>query len=209
MKIQWIFHHNPDLILYGEDGMDAVALESAKLPHVGIKEGAMKQMFEQMSGAHGGMQKMMDDMLESCRKTREACQAAADQEENNAAVGAWKQAVVQAEEALQAGEELTERNADALLDRAKLLMDQLKRTLEADPAVRAAIFLYEPTILESGGEHITLAELQERVAAASAAAQLQTEALGLARLCRTLKTHRVRVHDPRKAADRRRPGIWR
>ena len=32
--------------LYGEDGMDAVALESAKLPHIGIKEGAFKAMFE-------------------------------------------------------------------------------------------------------------------------------------------------------------------
>ena len=32
--------------LYGEDGMDAVALESAKLPHIGIPPKKMKDMFE-------------------------------------------------------------------------------------------------------------------------------------------------------------------
>ena len=30
MKIQWIFHHNPDLILYGEDGSQEKTIDLAK-----------------------------------------------------------------------------------------------------------------------------------------------------------------------------------
>ena len=30
MKIQWIFHHNPDLIVYGEDGSQEKTIDLAK-----------------------------------------------------------------------------------------------------------------------------------------------------------------------------------
>jgi serine/threonine protein kinase len=95
-----------------------------------------------------------------------ACQAAADQQGNNEAVRAWKQAVVQAEQGRRDAVELTEAAAEALLQRAKALMDRLKQSLELDPMVRAAIFLYEPSIHSSDEEPITFSELQARVAAA-------------------------------------------
>ena len=48
--------------LYGEDGMDAVALESAKLPHIGIKEGKLKDMYEhQVAHQHYGREKERAD----------------------------------------------------------------------------------------------------------------------------------------------------
>ena len=93
-----------------------------------------------------------------------ACQAAADQRSNNAAVSQWKAAVAQAEAGLLSGVELTETSADALLDRAKALMEKLKAVLVVDPAVRAAIFLYEPTVASGGEtEPIEFSELQARV----------------------------------------------
>jgi DNA-directed RNA polymerase II subunit RPB1 len=44
--------------LYGEDGMDAVALESAKLPHIGIPQGKMKATYEHLiTSPHYGKDK--------------------------------------------------------------------------------------------------------------------------------------------------------
>ena len=99
-----------------------------------------------------------------------ACQVAADRQALNEAVRDWKQRVVQAELDLAAGIELTEASAAALLERAKALMNQLKWSLEGDPMVRAAIFLYEPSIQDTDEheEPIRFEELQARVAAAQA-----------------------------------------
>ena len=48
--------------LYGEDGMDAVALESAKLPHIGIKEGKLRDMYEHaIAHQHYGREKERAD----------------------------------------------------------------------------------------------------------------------------------------------------
>ena len=106
-----------------------------------------------------------------------ACQAAADQPSNNAAVSQWKLAVDEAEADLLSGVELTEPTAEALLDKAKALMYQLKGTLVLNTTVRAAIFLYEPTV-EGGDEPIEFTELQARVAAAQAAAEWLQERAG-------------------------------
>ena len=43
---------------------EAVTNPDGSTKSLNPEEAAMKQMFEQMSGAHGGMQKMMDDMLQ-------------------------------------------------------------------------------------------------------------------------------------------------
>ena len=48
--------------LYGEDGMDAVALEHAKLPHIGIKEDQFHAMYEhKLSDPHYGKHKERPD----------------------------------------------------------------------------------------------------------------------------------------------------
>lgn len=99
-----------------------------------------------------------------------ACQVATDRPALNEAVREWKQHVVQAERNLADGIELTEASAEALLARAKALMDYLKQSLESDPTVRAAIFLYEPSIQNTDDkeEPMRFEELQARVAAAHA-----------------------------------------